>query len=900
MASVTLNDNQNTERSGHYAIIAPPAVVLLLAGMAAAWFAAGSTGLLAHPMRHALTWAGLAVAIVAGWSRNDRTFRTWAILVGGAILGLLLTASTLTTVNVLAVAVVLAAIAQINAGLTGRVALIAALAAGTLGLFRLACGCSASVWLAADAVGWVLGRTVGWLVGSPLEVGATFAGLDFLVLMTAVFVAWLVATAPPRGRRALWAAVAIVVGQFVFLAVLAYSEKLLAALPDVVLPPESENSYVGVSTWSNGLRTLIPWNAPLLAMLIYGTIAGVMFRWAPWLPVIEPDAKELKKRKEKEEKEDIPGSALMADMLFRFGPALLAVAATLLVASGSTGPSDLAGKTIVAYEKGYLNWLKPEYDSEVDGLHGMLPEFVESLGGRFVTSDDLSEQDLATADVLVLLHPDQPWSGETLERIWDYVRRGGSLLVAADPVVCEGDSRSSFNDVLQPTAMRVRYDVAIPRTGNWEQSYEVLAHPGVIGLDDLRNPFGMELASSIRTYWPARPVLVGRWGWSDPGSDAAGTGLSDFNTGEVLGDLVLAAEQPVGRGRVFVLGGTSPLHNEMLARAYPFIGRLLSSLANKSSGPQAPWRQALGLLALVALAALLVIRPAAWQIMLTATVMSVSLICCSAAAYGTGRVLPDGRGRALNNVAYIDASHLEAYSDELWANQGIANLMQTLMRHGYLPLLASDLTAERLERAGLLILIAPAREFSPGERDAVKDFVRGGGTCICTVGAEEARASEPLLADFGLKVPFSPVSPDEDAYEPWPLGFFQQSFAKNSDDTWYVQFFAGWPIESIDPNPQEWIAWSDGKSDEPIVASRSEGRGTFMVVGDTHFTSNENFSIDQRALVSFWRWLLGRVVAGQKEWTPPPSDKGAKSVESVQNDKKIEEDDASEEDSPQP
>ncbi len=174
--------------------------------------------------------------------------------------------------------------------------------------------------------------------------------------------------------------------------------------------------------------------------------------------------------------------------------------------------------------------------------------------------------------------------------------------------------------MLQPTAMQVRYDTAVTRTGNWEQSYEVLAHPATAGIDDLRNRFGLELGSSIRTRWPARPVLVGRWGWSDPGSDAVGTGVSYYNAGELLGDLVLAAEQPLGQGRVFVLGDTSPLHNEMLANAYPFVGRLLGYLANRPSSPQALWRQLLGLAALLAMAALLALRPAAWQVMLTSTV----------------------------------------------------------------------------------------------------------------------------------------------------------------------------------------------------------------------------------------------------------------------------------------
>ncbi len=104
--------------------------------------------------------------------------------------------------------------------------------------------------------------------------------------------------------------------------------------------------------------------------------------------------------------------------------------------------------------------------------------------------------------------------------------------------------------------------------------------------------------------------------------------------------------------------------------------------------------------------------------------------------------------------------------------------MRTLMRQGYLPLLAPELTAERLERAGLLISIAPAREFSDRERSIVHQFVTGGGTFICMVGAEEARASAPLLAEFNFTVPRSPVPPGNEAREPEPLGFVEQVFGK--------------------------------------------------------------------------------------------------------------------------
>ncbi len=304
------------------------AVVILVAGMTAAWFAAGSTGLLGHPLQHALTWLCLAVAVVAAWPSQQRSFGSWAILAIGVGAGLLLTASTIPAVNILAVAVVLAAIAQISRGLNGRLATIAALGAIALGCFRFACDSTATLWLAADGAGSMLGRLAGWWAGCPLSVGATFGGIDFLVLMAVVYAGWIVCAVPPR-RRALWTAVAIVFGHFVYLFTLAYSEKLLSLLPDVVLPLASDINNVGLWTWGNGLRTLIPWNLPLWAVVVYGTICAIMVRSTPWLPIVEIDPRELERQRKKEARQEIPGSALAADMLFRFGPSLLAVAAAL-------------------------------------------------------------------------------------------------------------------------------------------------------------------------------------------------------------------------------------------------------------------------------------------------------------------------------------------------------------------------------------------------------------------------------------------------------------------------------------------------------------------------------------------------------------------------------------------
>jgi hypothetical protein len=862
------------------------AIVVLAAGLSAVWLAAGSTGLLGHPLQHALTWLALLVAIVAAWPENMRRFGTWAILAIGAGCAVAFTASTIPTVNVLGVAVALAAIAQTTRSLTRRVALIAALAAMVLGCFRFAYASIPIVWLTADGFGWLLGRAAGTLASHRLEVGATFGGMDFLVVSAAVYVGWVVCTVPPRRRRALWAAGAIVFGHFVYLAALAHSEKLFALLPAAVVTPITDTSHLGHWTWGGGLRTLAPWNMPLLAMLIHGAIIVVMVRTAPWLPVIEIDPELLRRQREWQEKEEIPGSVLMRDMLFHFGPPLLAVAAALL-ATLAPSPSDLKGKKIVAYEGKKDYWLKPQYDSADDGLYGMLPALVESLGGKFVRSKDFSANDLDKADVLVVIHPDARWPQDVLDRVWGHVRGGGSLLVAAEPAVCEGTSSSSFNELLQPTSMQVRFDTAVMRASQWEQSYEITSHPAAVGIDDLRNRFGVRLGSSIRVVWPARPALVGRWGWSDPGNDAAATGGGEYNAGEPLGDLVLAAEGPLGRGRVFVLGDTSPLQNNVLPVSYPFVGRLLSHLACRPSSPQTPWRQVAALAALAAMLALLAGRPAAWQTMLTPAVMAVALLVCVAVDQWSGRVLPDGRalgsgGNGIRGIAYIDASHLEAFDDDSIVNRGvnhgIVHLARALMRDGYLPLLAPDVTPERLERCELLISIGPGREFSPSQRAAVREFVGNGGTFLCMAGAEDSRAVGPLLAEFGLRVPPSPVPPGSSDREPATLGAM---YARTAPGNLPIWLYAAWPVEALsDKDGVEQMAyWTTQGVEYHIILRRAEGGGSAVVIGDTHCGGNQNVEMDQAAAIRFWRWLLSRLGSGRKPWNPPAGEAGSSATE---------------------
>jgi hypothetical protein len=853
--------------------VAPSAAVVVAAvsGMAAAWFAAGSVGLLSHPLRHALTWAAMAVALIATRGRPGRlgsTRNEALILLAAAALGTAMTIPAEIVINILGATLVLAVLANALGGVDRRVLRIVASATGVLALYRLALTTIPTVWLAADLAGAGLGRLAGAIGGGPLWVGASFAGLDFLVLMAAFYAGWLVQTSGARWTRAISAAAAILVGHLVYLLLLSRTSDLAALLPAVSPVPEAH--LYTPPDWQAGeaFRTLLPWNLPVVAAVLHLATVTVMLRWASWKPAADATGPGTDGKR--------PRLAKIATRPRR------ATAWALLVLSGMVpvlttavwGTADFGGAKVVAYQQGYLDWEKPkhgEYGRASAGMYGMLPELVSSLGGQFIFSQDLAEGDLDDADILLLIHPDRPWAPEQLNCVWRFVRGGGSLLLAAEPRVRNGERRSSFDEVLEPTAMRVRFDTAISQIGQWEDSYQPLAHPATTGIGDRRNRFGMMMGSSIHLRWPARPLLVGRWGWSDPGSDAVETGSYRLDPGERLGDLVLAAEQRLGSGRVVVLGDTAPLANQTIARSYPFVGRLLGYLAGRSASPQAAWRQTLGVLACVGLTGLVLTGVETPPLAAMALLMALSLAGSQWLGHRTTRVMPDGRA-ASSQVAYIDATHLEAYSDESWTPDGVAGLALTLMRNGYLPLFAPDLASERLDRADVLISIAPGRKFTSRERAAVRQFVEKGGVFIATVGAEHTRPSEQLLADFQFGVPRSPIRPGESLLEPEPMGCFLERYPEIDDYKAQMIFHAGWPIRCPVDNAEVLVR---GLGKLPIIGLGFLGEGKIVLIGDSGFAMNENLEHADGQPVQgrydnadFWRWLLS-YLSGQPPWIPP-------------------------------
>jgi hypothetical protein len=865
------SDTQDSPRG-----VSLAAVVATCAAIAAAWLAADSVGLLAEPLRIGLTWLALGAAIVVGFLAQKPPRWLALLVLLAACLPLVVHVPALHLLFLVAAVTGLLAAAASGPLRTAWTACAAAIL--TLAAFRLACASIPVLWVANDRAGAALGHLAGWIADRPLRVGATFAGTDFLLLMAALTVAWYLSAQRPRWYQAAGIAAAILAGHLLYLIVLAHAADLADLLPESEAPAFDHPYTPPDWRWSPAVAQLLPWNVPLLAAAIHLCIAAVLLRWTNWKP-----------RLEEQPGAGGPignGSAMRRRQLLAAAPFLLAllvpVSATL-----STSPSSLAGKRIVVNRQGRLNWDRPQFDRygrQSGGLFGMLPLLVESLGGRLQQSDELSEADLAAADVLLLLHPVGPIAESVRMRVMEFVHRGGALLLVAEPYLQDGASYSAAGEFLQPAAVSVRRDVAISETGNWQQAIRMAAHPVAAGVQPGRSNYFTDAGSSLAVGWSTRPLVVGRWGWSDPGSDAVLTGSYELEPGERLGDLVLVAEQPFGQGTIVVLGDDHSLTNEGSVHGYTFTGRLLAYLANRPGSPLSPGRQLVTSLLIVGLLVLLAARPDPRRLVITALLLAASLAVCDAVNRRVTRVVPDGtlaaaRGSASRgNLAYIDSSHLEAYSDAAWVFDGIEGLALTLMRNGYLTVAAPEVTSQRLEKAAIFVSVAPARRFSGAEQDALQQFVESGGILICTVGAEQARASAPLLAEFDVRVPPSPVPSTRPAREPEPIGRMRSLFLSARD---YgagdyragVLFHAAWPVEVRGGNADVLVRAADNR---PIVVARRVGRGSVVVIGDTGFAMNKNLEYiggepfdGGYENAHFWRWLISRLTDRQ-EWVPPP------------------------------
>jgi len=883
--------------------IAPPsgevsmaATISALGCLAAGWIAAGSVGLLDDTLSRALIWAALALALFA-----ERAFRPGPMAAGLALLlGLVvvaaMTVSRSQVLNILAAALLAALLAPTRGAPARRVLVTVAQGLVVLAVWRMLASAAPTLWVAGDRLGRLLGQAGSAVTDRPLRTGATFGGVDLFITMLALLAGYLAAMRRRRLLGGVMILAAMAAAHLAYLAALAFSPEIVSALPVA-----DEAGW----DWAGALGTLVPWNLPALAAGLNLAIVAAMIRWSTWPTEENRTACSAQERASagatapdgvstnEAGQPGAPSPELAALPAWRLWPhCVLGLAATLFVAAAlpfaavfSPGPCGLAGKKFLALDSSLSGWARPSHNRSAGrggaDAFGMLGDFVESLGGHWASSTDISAAELADANVLVVLEPNRPWQDGQLARIDEFVRGGGSLLVA-----CAADANGPCKELLAAMAVRLRPGRAASAVGRWAApmpiGIESVSHPTTVGIAGGAGAFGSDGRASLELHLPAEPILTGRWGWADA-ANAGGTGApanGAYSAGERLGDLVMAAEEKTGKGTVVVLADGASLTNLATVRSHAFAAKLLGYLAARPSGPGALWRQVVLLAAGAVLVLLMVGRAGAFRPAAAAVFLAAGLWVATQTTAQLCQPLPDGRGRTPNNLAYIDAAHLGDFSARPGDPAALGELELALMRSGMTPMSMERFDVRRLDMAGVLISVAPQLAFSADERKALANFVRGGGVFICLAGWQQRQAVSKMLADFGLAVGEAPppAAGDANTPNPQPLGRVRAGYvvgqAKSDGKPGEkrratVHFHAAWPVAGSEPQTRVLVK---ARRDKAVVVMSSFGQGKVVLIGDPTLAANRYLAVEpdkpsdsNRQNAEFWRWLLA--TARRQSWS---------------------------------
>jgi hypothetical protein len=533
-----------------------------------------------------------------------------------------------------------------------------------------------------------------------------------------------------------------------------------------------------------------------------------------------------------------------AGRLRRVGVAAAAVLAAGIVAGVYLGWAPAPARrpaTVMIYDAGYVNWEVPvhgKYGEKSAGMFGMLPAALKAAGFEVVVSDDLSRLDGPGApDCFVMINIQKFLDDEDKARVWDFVSRGGGLLCLGDHTGVAG-IRGPFNDLLEPLGIRFKFDSSTFFGKGWVDALEYRVHPvnrGVRSDEDYQIWVGASLDLDAK----ARPVVVGRYGYSDVGDPAnlarAYLGDRRYNPDELLGDIVLVADARYGRGKVMVFGDTSGYQNLSFSRSLDTVAGSLYYLAGEGGWGRGTATLVAGLLWVV-LAGVAGVGVAGSAVPVVA--LAVGLGIGSAVAdmatppppsitpvfvdVRPGVVQPKELGKAWE-LAVLDVSHGGHHTLRAWRDHSVGGLQLNLARDGYFLVTRDRFPFQDLEGgAKLLLVLAPTRAYTSGEIAAVEDFVTNGGTVIVSVGFEELQGSRALLGRFGLDI------------ADVPLGNVP---IRVEGDTLDVDVREGWPVRYDESAPTEVLlsVW-----DYPVAVRRAVGRGEIVVIGDTYFFHDRN------------------------------------------------------------
>jgi len=694
-----------------------------------------------------------------------------------------------------------------------------------------------SIWYLYQQTSLVVSQAIGVLTNTPSVLGPTTSGLEIL-LVAIIFLICSFLPSPRKTRKDIFWFCLCIIG----LCIVWFFYLLLLNLI----------SYPSGDALNLHLLFFLLCFIPAFGFLLRSHVKEIA--------VTIPQKNHLKRY--------LKSGAVWAAVLLFLSTSIL----TLFITGGSLPTEE---QTVVFYADHMVGtWDVPEYGKygkDAVGMFGLWPIYLSTLGyktellagnttqflnvtqppaqniTRYMNLTDyttvreirtLTETTLSQASVFVVSNLNISFSKQEQAIIWDFVHKGGSLLVIGDHTNV-GGMQSPLNELLSPVGIQYRFDAALPfdEKLKWLTCTHLLYHPitaPLISPAELQYGIGASLQLSSTSF----PIIVGSSVLSDDGNlsngDIAYLGDYEYNKGEQLGDVILVAGAYYGEGKVLVFGDTSSFQNAALPFSYRFVQSSFAWLHNQQTGTTSMFQTGVSLMLLIG--AVLVFwffkNPTisfAWfpLLLCIALLLSISLNPLSLTT-----TTPD----LSDNIVYIDRSHGERFSMESFTDNSVNGLIVNLERNNFLPLLLSDFSKEEIAKSDLIIFNAPTAAFTADEVTFLQSYMTNGGVVLLATGYEDKEASLPLLQAFAMDI------------EPTPLGpvpYVEENITLYQNEPRFVD---SWPVSFQHNQTTSFYNFTWNDLTFHLVVFINYGAGGLLLIGDSQYLLDKNLE----SIYDYW------------------------------------------------
>lgn len=478
-----------------------------------------------------------------------------------------------------------------------------------------------------------------------------------------------------------------------------------------------------------------------------------------------------------------------------------------------------------------------------NGLFSLFNDYMADIGFETAYTSDLSRPSSENKDILVLMNPNGSIEPSQKLKLKAFIENGGRLLALGDHTQMFG-LENDFFMFLSEMNISFKFDTAIYFRELWKKCLEspFFTLDRILKKDYLTT--SIVQGASLDIKYPAYPLIIGRYGWSDEGDLNNSSGfLGDraYQPNEETGDLVLAAARNLGKGKIIAFGDTSFIQNSPLSFSYPLMQSVLSHL-NESSGSFHLMKLIpFGFMLFSVL--ILAFIPLDFKKSIAAIILVFITVNWIASITAPEKVFFKVPEKKSITRAGIDRSLFNEFGQGDWDydNRGIGGLKNGVIRQHMLPYGIYTLD-DNLKTLDYLFIMSPNKKISGNSTKKILEFVQNGGKLILSAGYEHKEASEILLKHIGIDIKNIPLS-----------------FLAGTDTNQELRFISAWPLK-IEEGVQCEVICHTTQDNYPLIVSFKKGKGEIIVIGDSYFFENRNleegYTFYQNNVLFFQDYIL--------------------------------------------